>query len=97
MTSSAVGLPLPLSEPPGDPMSEQPRHIDLASPLKITREIDVLCDEFESALRRGGHVAIVQYLGRVDLSGRMQLITELGLLALDHLRHKAPRIQWASC
>ena len=63
------------------------RHIaEDALPLRITRQIDALCDEFEAALRRGGSVAMESYVDRVEMPGREPLVKELTLLALDQLR-----------
>ena len=68
------------------------RHIaDEALPLRITRQIDALCDEFEAALRGGGGVAMDSYVGRVEMPGREQLVKELTSLALDQLRRDGAR------
>jgi WD40 repeat protein/tRNA A-37 threonylcarbamoyl transferase component Bud32 len=69
-------------------MSAEPWLADKSLPLRITRQIDAVCDEFEAALRLGGGVAIEQYLGRVELPGRELLVKELALLALSQLREE---------
>ena len=50
-------------------MSAEPWPTENALPLRITRQIDALCDEFEIALRSGSGVAIEPYLGRVEHPG----------------------------
>ncbi len=67
-------------------MTPEPWHADEALPLRIMRQIDAVCDEFEAALRLGGGVAFEQYLGRVEMPGHESLVKELALLALGHLR-----------
>jgi serine/threonine protein kinase/WD40 repeat protein len=66
-------------------MSAEPRGTEPELSLRITRQIDAVCDEFEGALRHGGGVAIEQYLARVEIAGHRQLIAELALLALEQL------------
>jgi WD40 repeat protein/tRNA A-37 threonylcarbamoyl transferase component Bud32 len=67
-------------------MSVEPLPTENALPLRITRQIDALCDEFEIALRSGSSVAIEPYLHRVEHPGRDRLLKELALLALEKLR-----------
>jgi len=67
-------------------MSAEPFQADQDLPLRITRQIDALCDEFEAELRRGGGAAMEPYLGRVEAPGREPLVKELALLALSQLR-----------
>ena len=66
-------------------MSTRPTQVDEELPLRITRRIDAICDEFEAALKLGGTVAIAPYLDRIEVPGREPLIKELVLLALGHL------------
>ena len=79
-------------------MSVELHNADDVLPLRITRQIDALCDEFEAALRRGGGVAIEPYVGRVETPGREPLVKELMSLALGQLREKVrqtlSRISW---
>jgi WD40 repeat protein/tRNA A-37 threonylcarbamoyl transferase component Bud32 len=69
-------------------MSAERRAFDAALPIKITRQIDAACDEFEASLRFGGSVAIEPYLGQVEIPGRELLVRELTLLALAHLQEE---------
>src|SRR6476646_7269839 len=69
-------------------MSAEPWPNENALPLRITRQIDALCDEFEIARRSGSGVAIEPYLGRVEHPGRDLLLKELALLTLGKLREK---------
>ena len=72
----------------GGPTSAEPWPTENALPLRITRQIDALCDEFEIALRSGSGVAIEPYLGRVERPGRDLLLKELALLTLGKLREE---------
>ena len=45
-------------------------NLDVSLPLEITRQIDILCDQFEAALNSGSGVGLEQYLDRVDPPGR---------------------------
>lgn len=67
-------------------MSRNRVNLDVDLPLEVTRQIDLLCDEFEAALKRGGDIAFDQYLGRMDPRGRNCLVDELALLALESLQ-----------
>src|SRR3954451_11149882 len=67
-------------------MSRNRVNLDEDLPLEVMRQIDLLCDEFEAVLTRGGGVAFVQYLARVDPRGRIRLVNELALVALETLR-----------
>ena len=75
-------------------MSAEPWPSDTAMPLRITRQIDAACDEFEAKLRIGGGVAIEPYLGGVEITGREILIRELALpLSLMDVRKLATHVQ----
>jgi tRNA A-37 threonylcarbamoyl transferase component Bud32 len=67
-------------------MSTEQRTVDDAVPLRVTRQIDALCDEFEAALRSGGSMALSPYVARIEEQWRGPLIKELASLALDLLR-----------
>src|SRR5262245_62033514 len=66
-----------------------PRELDSADadlPLELTRQIDALCDEFESALKLGAGASLENYAGRIDPRWRIRLLEELTLLALERLQ-----------
>src|SRR5688572_10648118 len=67
-------------------MSADPWPSETVLPLRITRQIDAACDEFEAALRNGGGLSIVPYLSRVEAAGREVLVEELAQLAFARLR-----------
>src|SRR5262245_42491413 len=74
-----------------------PRYLDSADadlPLEITRQIDVLCDEFESALKLGAGLSVENYADRVDPRWRNRLLEELTLLALDRLQVAGQSNPW---
>lgn len=55
-------------------------------PLALTRQIDTLCDEYESAIRGGEVPPLQQYLERIDPAGRSQLLKELAVMAIEHMQ-----------
>ncbi|TWT86737.1 Serine/threonine-protein kinase PknB [Pseudobythopirellula maris] len=61
---------------------------DESLPLRVTRQIDALCDEFESRLERGELPPLGPLVDRVDPEGRKLLLVELVGLSLDHLRRQ---------
>lgn len=58
-------------------------------PLGVTRQIDALCDEFESRLALGETPKLGPLLERVDGNWRDRLLDELVELALDRAPHTA--------
>jgi eukaryotic-like serine/threonine-protein kinase len=56
-------------------------------PLELARQIDNLCDQFESALQGGKVPALQPFVDRMDPSGRSHLLKELIALAIEQL-HK---------
>ena len=54
-------------------------------PLKVTRQIDALCDEFESSLAGSTAPSLLTYVEKVGSQGRQKLLEELVGLALEHL------------
>jgi WD40 repeat protein/tRNA A-37 threonylcarbamoyl transferase component Bud32 len=69
-------------------MPAEPAHADEELPLRITRQIDSICDEFEAVLQTGSDVKFEQYLGRVEPPGRKVLLEELALLAVGQLQKR---------
>jgi len=57
-------------------------------PLQVTRQIDVLSDEFEQLLKDSEVPPIGPFLDRVDEIGKEVLLEELITLATEHLRKK---------
>src|SRR5688500_2229867 len=69
-------------------MYVQPIRVEPSVPVRIIRQVDQVCDEFEAALGQDGSVAFEHCLELVDEAGRQLLINELALLALDRLRER---------
>ena len=55
-------------------------------PLHVTRQIDVLCDEFETTLKLSANLNLAAYLDRIDACWRQNLLEELTVVAFDWLR-----------
>ena len=56
-------------------------------PLSVTRQIDSVCDDFESLLEAGGETPkLSPFIDRVEPVGRPQLLKELVSLAMEHLK-----------
>ena len=55
-------------------------------PLRLTRQIDKLCDEYELRLDAGEQLTLGAYLDRVDPDGRQSLLGQLVAMTADHFR-----------
>lgn len=55
-------------------------------PLALVRQIDALCDEYEVAIHGSDIPKLQQYIARIDLAGRSQLLKELANLAIEHMQ-----------
>ncbi|HEX6961744.1 MAG TPA: serine/threonine-protein kinase, partial [Lacipirellula sp.] len=67
-------------------MSAEVERVGDTLPLRLTRQVDALCDEFEASLHGGGGYDIGPFLERGGAAGRQVLLRELALLAFEHLR-----------
>jgi WD40 repeat protein/tRNA A-37 threonylcarbamoyl transferase component Bud32 len=67
-------------------MSPEPSDAVDAVPLEVTRHIDALCDELETALKNGGGLDLDPYVRRIEPPHRELLVNELALLAIEQLR-----------
>ena len=67
-------------------MHRNPLTGDSDVPLHVTRQIDVLCDEFETALKLSANLNLANYLDRIDACWRQNLLEELTVVAFDWLR-----------
>jgi len=55
-------------------------------PLSLTRQIDELCDEYETRLNAGIEPKFLPYLDRMDPNGRQYLLSQMVAITADHLR-----------
>src|SRR5262245_47752761 len=53
-------------------------------PLAVRKELDVLCDRFERALRRGEPAAVEDFLGQAPEAARLDLLAQLAAAELEH-------------
>jgi serine/threonine protein kinase/formylglycine-generating enzyme required for sulfatase activity len=59
-------------------------------PIEVTRQINDLCDEFDSSFDPSQPPLLTSFLSRVDEVGRSELLEELVLIALERLELEGP-------
>jgi formylglycine-generating enzyme required for sulfatase activity len=71
-------------------MSEPVQSQTGSLPLALERQVDILCDEFEDALRQGVKPDVDGCLARIDESARRQLLDELMKLVRSYATGEHP-------
>ena len=67
-------------------MSHNSDKSEMELPLEVTRRIDALCDEFESAIKLGAPSSLEGYANRIEPRWRSRLLGELVGLALERMQ-----------